>query len=537
MPVSRRNFIKQSAWLAGATSAAVAIPGRLYSQGFGATSSYVNLTGAEHAGQLVQQDRINQLVLRAVEAGKAAGASFVDARVTRLVTQGQIDETWLDQERVSMGVRAFVNGVWGFAASPYCDLDEAAILARSAVAQAKVNSDTFPRDIDLGSYPSVNGHWSTPIEVDPLTIPMEDRVAFIKSFNGLTPRHVSGRNYLAQLSGISISRLEKTVATSEGSLYSQTYHVTGGEFKVAVAAVLPSQPSETTVYGKGVYGQAAGWELFTNARLREQIPSLIEEAEQNLYIPVEPVNVGRYELIASAPVAAGLVSATLGRATQLDRVLGYLANSSGTSYFGPDHMSRLGTSLGSKMLTVTANRSMSRGLCTTKWDDEGVVPSDFTIVDHGEFVDYQTTRETTGFLSDWYTKKNRPVRSNGCCTTSDALTIPHLESPNIIMEPSAGSSSIEEMIKNTDRGIAFLNGDIGTDFQSISGYGNGYMREIRHGKLGPILVGAQLMFSSLEIWKALLEVGNQSSTEQFGSMRAQPIRLKDMAIIDGTKKA
>lgn len=233
MSISRRNFVKQSSWLAAATSAAAAFPTTLHSKRFGAISKHMNVTGAEHAGQLVEQERINKLVLAAVEAAKSAGATFVDARVTRTVSQIQLDYTWIDNEQISMGVRAFVNGVWGFAASPYCDLDEAVILAKSAVSQAKVNSDTFPRDIDLGSYPAVNGHWTTPIEIDPFTLPMEDRIAHIRSFNGLGPRNVKGRVYGSRLSKISLSRLEKTVATSEGSLY---YPYTDTWYSITVRA-------------------------------------------------------------------------------------------------------------------------------------------------------------------------------------------------------------------------------------------------------------------------------------------------------------
>lgn len=78
------------------------------------------------------------------------------------------------------------------------------------------------------------------------------------------------------------------------------------------------------------------------------------------------------------------------------------------------------------------------------------------------------------------------------------------------------------------------------------------MREIRNGKLGSILFNAQLMFSSLELWKSLIEVGNKDSIAQqptlpqvkgeprqvsYFSIQTPPIRLKDMAIVDGNRKA
>lgn len=553
MSLSRRSFVRQSSQLVAATTAAAIIPGTLHSKGFGTTSRYVDVTGAENAAELVESERINALVLRAVEAGRAAGASFVDARVTRIVQQAQANEiAWRDREQIQMGVRAFVNGVWGFASSPYCDLEEAVFLARAAVSQAKINSQVFPRDIELGSYPIAKGHWSTPIEIDPFTISMEERLAHLASFSGLAPRNVPGREYQISLGSVALSRTEKTIATSEGSLYSQTLYVTGGEFKFAGAGVLPSQSGQFQVHGKGVESASAGWEIFEAANLRQQIPGMVEEVERDLYTSIEPVTVGRYELVASPTVTAGLLQSTLANATQLDRVLGFEANAGGTSYLGPNPMRLLGSAIGASSLTVTADRSMPRGLGTTRWDDEGVEPEPFTLVDKGRLVDFQTTRETAGFLSEWYSKQNMPVRSHGCSYASDASVIPMLHTPNLSMAPGNGASSMEEMIANTERGIAFIGGSTGTDFQSISGVGGGYMREIRNGKLGSILFNAQLMFSSLELWKSLIEVGNKDSIAQqptlpqvkgeprqvsYFSIQTPPIRLKDMAIVDGNRKA
>ncbi len=552
MSLSRRSFMQKSASLLAATSASAMMPGLLYTKGFGAVSEYAMLTGAEHAGQVVNTELLDALVLRAVDAGKAAGASFIDARITRTVSQSQNGSEWTDSEFVHMGVRAFVNGVWGFASSPYCDLDEAALLAKSAVSQAKINAAVFPRDLELGTYPAVKGKWSTPIKIDPFTIAMEERSDYIQSFQGITPRHIVGRGYGTVLKDVEVSRVEKTIATSDGSLYSQTLYRTGGTFELGVGAEAPSEPAKASAFGKDVDLAGAGWERLEDAKLREQIPRLMDEAERDLYVPVEPIMIGRYELVTSAGIAGGLMASTLANATQLDRVLGYEANAGGTSYLGPNHTQYLGTPLGNSKLTVTADRSMPLGLATTQWDDEGVVPDEFTIVEQGKLVDYQTTREMAGLMSEWYTSRKMPVRSHGCCYATDAKKLPMLHTPNLTMQPGDGASSMDEMIAKTERGIAFIGGMVGTDFQSRTGTGGGVMREIRNGKLGSILLGAQLMYDSFEIWKNLLEVGNAKSMEQMPtlptgkgqpqqvsqySIRSVPIRLKDMAVVDGTRKA
>ncbi len=107
------------------------------------------------------------------------------------------------------------------------------------------------------------------------------------------------------------------------------------------------------------------------------------------------------------------------------------------------------------------------------------------------------------------------------------------------------------MIQNTTRGIAFLAGRAGTDFQSRTGFAYGFMREIVNGKLGPVLDGGQVLFDSSQFWKSLIEIGGPDSLETsysgsgkgqpgqsaFFSCQAIPTRIKDLAIVDRRRKA
>lgn len=545
MSLSRRSFVGRSSKLLAATSAAGIIPGRIFTKGFG-ESRYTHLTGAEHAGHLADSQVFDQLVLRAVDAGKAAGADFVDARVIRSVAQSGNANGWNDAESIQIGVRAFVKGVWGFASSPYCDLEEATLLAQSAVFQAKANSDIFPNVMDLGSYPVVRGFWTTPIKIDPFTIPMEERSDYLGAFSNIAPRNVNGRNYRTNLGFAGFSRTEKTIATSAGSLYRQTYYIAGGDFNLRVDATDFNGESSVDISVKVPRNSAEGWERLPGLKARESLPELIDEAERSLFIPSIPVNVGRYEVVMTAEVAAGLVAATLGASTQLDMILGYHANDIGTSYLGPDFMNYLGKAIGSESLTVTADRDMEKGLATTKWDDEGVTPEPFTIIDNGRLVDLQTSRDTVEHLSEWYSMNNRSTRSNGCTNAPHAYHPSLIHTPNLTLHGSGNGGSFEQMVANTKSGIAVLGAGMNPDFQSLTVTGSAVLREIRNGKLGAYISGGSLMFNSLEIWKTLLEVGGskyssvstgmnskgQPGQNNYFTIKAVPIRLKDMAITD-----
>jgi TldD protein len=189
-------------------------------------------------------------------------------------------------------------------------------------------------------------------------------------------------------------------------------------------------------------------------------------------------------------------------------------------------------------------------LATVKWDDEGVEPETFPIIENGVVVDYQTTREQAAWLSPWYQSRQRPVRSHGCAVAPGASNFPLQHTPNLQVKPGAGTTTFEEMIQNTSRGIAFLGGLASTDFQSRTGAAGGMMREIVNGKLGPVLVGGQLLFDSTQLWKNLTELGGANSGETIGakSGKGQPAqvtmysvqavagRFKEMAVVDEKRK-
>jgi TldD protein len=346
---------------------------------------------------------------------------------------------------------------------------------------------------------------------------------------------------------MSFVRDERTVATTEGAYFTQTLYHSGGTFRVTVEIDRRKQ----SVHAKGIATAGAGWELMLDAKIREQIPGLIDEATALLRVPRKPVEVGVYDVVCDAETMAGFVDATLSDATQLDRALGYEANAGGTSYLGPDPFTFLGTTLGAPLLNVTGDRSMPRGLATIKWDDEGVEPDQFALITNGTLVDYQTTREQAAWLAPWYQKQHRPIRSHGCARAESALVVPLQCTPNLNLLPGTSNIGFADLVANTKRGLAVEVGGAETDFQSRSGIGGGRIREITNGKLGAIIEGGGFFFDSMQFWKKLQAIGGASSRAivPSGGGKGQPLQssgysvsavpalVKDMALVDLRRKA
>src|SRR5690606_18852292 len=150
--------------------------------------------------------------------------------------------------------------------------------------------------------------------------------------------------------------------------------------------------------------------------------------------------------VLDAPSMVALLDRTLGRATELDRALGYEANAGGTSYLN-DPFGMLGSyEAGAPLLTVTGNRSEPGGLATVQWDDEGVRPDTFPLVENGVLTDFQTTRESAGWLEDYYARTGRPFRSHGCANAPAAVDPPLQHTPNLVLTPGREELDFDDLV-------------------------------------------------------------------------------------------
>jgi TldD protein len=122
---------------------------------------------------------IKELLADALTAAKAAGASWSDARIGRYrqnfvgTREKQIVQVG-DTDSIGIGIRALVNGAWGFAATQTLTKDGVAAAAREA---AGIAGDRFPARRRSCSRPRrpPNATWKSAYEIDPFTIPDEQR--------------------------------------------------------------------------------------------------------------------------------------------------------------------------------------------------------------------------------------------------------------------------------------------------------------------------------------------------------------------------
>ena len=516
MSTSRRDFIRttSAATAAGLTLAATGQP-----------------LWAERAGGLLsptfQGDAATaELLMRALEAAKSAGAQYADARFSHNRTQNIFTRerrvgNLANNETMGVGVRVLVNGAWGFAATSELTADAVARVARQAAAQAKASRTPGHRPVVLAPAPgNQKGTWKAAARVDPFTIPIEEKVALLLATNEIALKNPRARFVNSSMFFL---KDEKTYANTEGTLVSQT--IIRSQPSVTVTAVSEDRRDFQSRQSTDIQPMGRGYEHVTDNDLQGNVARWAEEAVQKL--SAKPVEVGRYDLVLHPTHLWLTIHESVAHPTELDRAMGYEANYAGTSFIFPPN-ERLGTmKYGSELMNIRADRSAPGSLSAAGWDDDGVVPEDFDIVTKGVFVDYQTTREQALWLEDYYKKAGKPVRSHGCSYAQSWADVQFQRMPNVNLLPGAQDIGWDEIIAATDNGIAIVgDGSFSIDQQRFNAqFGGQLFYEIKGGKITGMLKDVAYQMRTPDFWAALDMLGGQRSYElggAFGDGKGQP---------------
>lgn len=502
----------------------------------------------------IEDKRLRELASAGIDAAIGAGASYTDVRLTHtfsfdLYPLAAVDER--DREEITIGIRALVNGYWGFASSTVWSREEAVRLGEEAARQAKTNADWLPYSFEVPPVTeTLEGHWTMPVKEDPFQISRDEVYDYIGGLEEFTNeygtkhfRHKHNMGSFTRGFHASFWKQERAFASSDGHFFTQRLYRSTADIRIAMGTMLQSLD--------GLTPAGLGFEYLRDQPLRDRIAQQLHDMDETISLPVKPHDVGRYDMLFDQSTVAKLVGQTVGTATEVDRVMGYEANAGGTSYISdPDET--LGTfSMGSETLNILGDRTSPGGAATVAWDDDGVPTREFPILQNGVFVNLQTSREGAGWIRDALSAAGQPFQSTACASSPDASFLPVIHSANLKLQPGSGEGTIESTIEQMESGIFLKGGTLEMDFQQISGYGSGLAYEIKDGKKTAVYPTAAILFRTPEIWKSVVHTGGESSTRRFGfnSKKGEPAQesyysvssphmlCKDITVIDRGRKA
>ncbi len=508
---NRRDFLKKGSIVAGAIAAEAAL------RKANAMPFALERPLAPAPVAPVMDAATRELLMEALNASRMAGANYADVRIGRyranfVQTREHQIVNVADTDSMGCGVRALVDGTWGFGATRTLTKDGVASAAKKAVAVAKATRLGRDKPVELA--PALSNKdvaWQNAFTIDPWTIPIEQKADLLLKANAAA---MKAQNVKFVFSAMFFRKDERNYANTDGSVVTQT--IIHSWVPMQITAVAPDA-SDFQNRGSVSQPMGRGYEYVLAQNLVGNAARWGEEASQKL--KAKPVDVGRYDLVLHPSHLWLTIHESIGHPTELDRANGYEANYAGTSFVAPPEKVLGKLKYGPPMMNIQGDRSQEGGLSTIGYDDEGVKPDDFLIVKNGIFNDYQTTREQADWLKWWYDAEGRATRSHGCSFGDSWSSIQFQRMPNVSLLPGEKEQSYEDIIAATDRGIAIIgDGSFSIDQQRYNAqFGGQVFHEIKGGKIVGMLKDVAYQMRTPDFWNSMDMMGGKKSYEIGGT--------------------
>ena len=441
---------------------------------------------------------------RALDTASARGAQYADVRIgsvrdERVEVRNGVVAGFHDAESLGFSVRVFRDGAWGFAASADisdAEIDRVAAQAVDvAIASAKVKGGGIRLD-PAGAYVD---SYQTPREIEPSTVPLEDRV---KHLLAVEAEVRAAKGVTVGKAWIDVWRTNKSFASTEGSLIEQEILQCGSA--VHALAVGNGDAQDRIFPGTcGLY-QTGGYEIINKAKLLENARRIGEEAVALLAADQCPS--GRKDIVLSGDQVSLQIHESIGHALELDRVMGWEANFSGTSFATLDKLRTF--RYGSGLVSVVCDMTCPLALATHGYDDEGTPAKSVDLIRNGILVGYMAGRDTAHVAN---------VQAGGCVRSEYWGRLPMIRIGNVNLEP--GSTEEAALIGDVSDGIYMeSNRSWSIDDKRLNfqfGCQIGY--EIKNGKKGKLIKNPTYAGMTPTFWGACDAIGDQRSWVAWGT--------------------
>jgi TldD protein len=438
---------------------------------------------------------LRRLADAALQRARELGAEHADFRLERVRAETlSLYDTRLegasDADDLGYAVRVVKNGTWGFASGIQLTPEAAVRVAEQAVRVAEVSAPINTEPIELAPEPvHADVTWVSDYDVDPFEVPSADKVALLADWSaGLLKGadHVSAR--LLQV------KEQKFYADTAGTATTQQrvrVHPKLNAMK-ASASGFDDMSTIAPPVGRGYeYLTGTGWDW---AAELARLPELLAEK-----LAAPSVEAGDYDLVVDPSNLWLTIHESIGHATELDRALGYEAAYAGTSFATFDQLGEL--VYGSPAMNVTGDRTVTHGLATVGFDDEGVQGQSFDIVKDGVLVGYQLDRRMALMKG--------LGRSNGCAFADSPGHMPIQRMANVSLAPDPDGPATEELISGVERGL-YIVGDKSwsIDMQRYNFQFTGQRAyRISHGRLAGQVRDFAYQATTTDFWQSMEAVG------------------------------
>ncbi|MGH9659839.1 MAG: TldD/PmbA family protein, partial [Bryobacteraceae bacterium] len=275
----------------------------------------------------------------ALDALVRRGASYADVRVVEkrerhVSTKNGKVGTLASATSLGAGLRALVNGCWGFAATDDMNGEGLERAAAQAVAIARASRSVRKREVVLAPEARHEAVWISPVRIDPFSIPPDRNLEALLAVDAELRRNAGVTLAEASMEFVATRQI---FVSSEGSVIDQTRCTSGAGFS---ALSFRGDEIQKRSYPNSFGGQhqLKGYELVEELRLVENAPRIAEEAVA--LHSADRCPEGEFDLILDSSQLGLQIHESIGHPIELDRVLGSEANYAGMRFLT---LEKLGT--------------------------------------------------------------------------------------------------------------------------------------------------------------------------------------------------
>lgn len=423
------------------------------------------------------------------------GVEYADVRfVRREVESVKVKNQQVDSASVivdnGFGVRVLYQGYWGFSSSNDFGSSSYKKVAEEALNIAKASALIKGKKAILSKVDPVVDKWVYPVEIDPFSVPLNEKVKLLMEAEKLL--HTADEVRIGEAS-LEFVKHDKIFASSDGAYIEQSFIESGaGVTAYAIRNGEVQKRSYPNSFG-GDY-RKGGWEFVQEIDLINNAQQTGEEVMQLINAPPLPSMVST--LILDGRQMTLQIHESCGHPTELDRVMGTEASYAGTSFLTFEKLNNF--MYGSPLVNLYQDATIPGGLGSYAYDDEGVKACKTYLVKEGRFVGYLMSRETAPILN---------LESNGAMRADGWNRLPIIRMTNINIEP--GDKTLEEMISEVDDGIYMCTNkswsidDKRLNFQ----FGCEIAYEIKNGRLGKVYKNPTYTGITYEFWRNMDALG------------------------------
>ncbi len=455
-----------------------------------------------------------------LNAAKSAGASYADVRIGRYLNQGIFTrekqvQNIASTESYGVGVRVIANGTWGFAATNTVTEAGVAKAAQLAVQIAQANAKVQKAQVQLAPQKGFGEvSWKAPIQQNAFAVPIAQKVELLLAANAKATDN--GASFVN--SALFQVNEQKYFASTDGSYIDQdihrifpTFSVTAidrasGKFRSRQALSAPMglgyeyltpQAADKIAgpAGSDVVGYRNSYDMLEDAA------AAARQVKQKL--TAKSVTPGKYDLVLDPHHLGLTIHESVGHPLELDRVLGYEANFAGTSFATLEWKAKK-LPYGSKLVNIVADKLQPGSLGAVGYDDEGVKTKRWDLIKEGMLVNYEKIRDQAGIVGQ--------TESDGCCYSQSWADVQFQRMPNVSLQPGKAKLSVDELIKNVDKGIYIAgNGSFSIDQQRYNfQFGGQVFYAIEKGKITEMLEDVAYQANTQEFWNSCAAVCDES---------------------------